>query len=93
MAVHVCQLRGLVVDQENGAILWREESVETDFREGLHDLFLSSQAVSEKHADRIQRLCGRLDRSDDCGKSVWHAHPHIKPSIDAGGNGTLDVSP
>jgi hypothetical protein len=72
--------------------------VETDLRERLHDLLPSSEVVtrlqplSKKNAHRIQRLCGRLDWSDECGKSMWHARPHIKPGIDTGGNGTLDVS-
>src|SRR5260370_42330393 len=64
----------------------------TDFQERLHDLFPSAEAVSEKHADRIQRLCGRLECSDACDKSMWHARPHIKPSIDTVGHGALDVS-
>ena len=92
VAVDVCQLRGLVIDQENGAILRRQKSIETDLRERRHHLFPSFEAVSEKLADRIQRLCGRLDRSDDCDKSMWHARPHIKPSIDTVGHGALDVS-
>ncbi len=92
VAVDVGQLRWLVIDQENGAILRRQKRVETDLRERRHHLFPSFEAVSEKQADRIQRLCGRLDRSDDCDKSMWHARPHIKPGIDTGGNGTLDVS-
>jgi hypothetical protein len=60
--------------------------------ERLHDLFPSSQAASEKQADGIQRLCGRLECSDACDKSMWHACPHIKPSIDTMRHGALDVS-
>src|ERR1700752_4515778 len=81
-----------MIDQENDAILRRQKSLETNLRKRLHDLCTSSQAVSEKQADRIQRLCGRLDRSDDGGESVWHARPHIKPGIDTGGRRPLDVS-
>src|SRR6266852_2426650 len=39
VTVYVCQLRWLVIDQKNGAILRRQKSVEADFRERLHDLF------------------------------------------------------
>jgi hypothetical protein len=41
VTIYVCQLRRLVIDQENGAILQCQKSVEADFRERLHDLFLS----------------------------------------------------
>src|SRR4029453_1828581 len=44
-------------------------------------------ALREKQADRIQRLCGRLECSDACDKSMWHARPHIKPSINTVGHG------
>ena len=38
---YVCQLRWLVIDQEeNDAIFRCQKSVEADFRERLHDLFL-----------------------------------------------------
>src|SRR5258706_11149176 len=52
----------------------------------------SLQPLSDKQAHRVQCLCGRLDRCDDCDKSMWHAHPHIKPGIDTSGNSALDVS-
>ena len=48
------------------------------------------QPFDEKHADGIQRLCGRIDRSDAADKST--SHPNIKPRVDISGNGTLDVS-
>jgi hypothetical protein len=54
---------------------------------------ISLQPLSEKCADRTQRLCGRLNGSDACDKSMWHACPHVKPRIDTGSNGTFDVSP
>src|SRR5258705_3234444 len=92
VAVERLQLRWLVIDQENGAVLRRQKRIETNLRERRHHLIPSFEAVSEKQADRIQRLCGRLDRSDDGDKSMWHARPHIKPGIDAGGNSTFDVS-
>ena len=40
VTVYVCQLRWLVIDRENGAILRCQKSVEADFRERLHDPFL-----------------------------------------------------
>jgi len=40
VTVYVCQLRWLVIDQKKGAILRRQKSVEADFRERSHDLFL-----------------------------------------------------
>src|SRR5476649_491060 len=92
VAVDVGQLRWLVIDQENGAILWRQKRVETNLRERRHHLCPSFETVGEKQADRIQRLCGRFDRSDDCDKSVWHPHPHVKPGIDTVGRSTFDVS-
>jgi hypothetical protein len=81
-----------VIDQENRAILWRQKRVETDFRKRRHRLLPSFEAVSEEQADRVQRQCGRLDRSNDCDKSMWHARPHVKPDIDTVGNSTFDVS-
>src|SRR5258705_3144550 len=39
VAVDVCQLRWLVIDQQNGAVLRRQQRVETDLRECVHDLF------------------------------------------------------
>src|SRR5476649_2023187 len=91
VAVDVGQLRWLVIDQENGAILWRQKRVETNLRERRHHLFPSVEAVSEKQADRIQRLRGGSDRSDDCDKSMGHARPHIKSGIDAAGNSAFDI--
>jgi len=99
VTVNVCQLRRLVIDQENGAILRRQKRVETDLRECVHDLLLPLkclvrclQPLTDKQAARVQRLGGGLDRSDDGDKSVWHARPHVKPGIDTGGDGTFDVS-
>src|SRR5258705_9439300 len=85
VAVDVCQLRWLVIDQENGAILRRQKRVETDFRECRHHLCPSSEAVNEKHTGPVQLLCGRLERSDACDKSRWQSRPDIKPDIDAVG--------
>jgi len=50
------------------------------------------QPLREKQADRIQRLYGRLDRSDERGKPMRHTDPHIEPRIDTSGLGALDVS-
>jgi hypothetical protein len=41
VAVDVCQLSGLVIDQENGAILRRQKRVQTDLGERVHDLWPS----------------------------------------------------
>src|SRR5712671_5453832 len=43
VTVFVCQLRWLMIDEENGAILRCQKSIETEFRERVHRVFLPNE--------------------------------------------------